>query len=292
MLAYRHAFHAGNPADMLKHTVLVAALRLLLAKPKALSYIDTHAGAGSYRLDQGMSQRLGEYHDGIGRAWLHDQVRLALQDAPAHGLPQALLDYLRLVLQDNPDGTLRVLPGSPALAARLLRPGDAMRLFEMHPADWRSLKSSLGRRRQTILGHTDGFAGLRSLLPPPSRRALVLIDPSYELRGDYRQLLEALREALQRFATGVYLVWYPQLQTLESRDLPRRLRGLAPGGWLDAQLTTAPPRADGFGLLGSGMFVINPPFGLQPLLEPAGRWLAQVLGRDGAGRFQLQARPS
>ncbi len=288
MLAYRHAFHAGNPADMLKHIVLVAALRLLLAKPKALSYIDTHAGAGSYDLGERMSQRLGEYHDGVGRAWQRDDVRLGLQGEPG-ALPPAVLDYLQLLLQRNPDGVLRQLPGSPQLAAGLLRAEDPMRLFEMHPADARSLQRGLAGRPHTSVIPGDGFAGLKSLLPPPSRRALVLIDPSYELRTDYARLLETLREALQRFATGVYLIWYPQLQTLESRDLPRRLRGLAPGSWLDARLRTAPARADGFGLLGSGMFVIHPPYGLQPLLQAAGPWLAQALGRDGAGRFELQA---
>ncbi|MDE2120290.1 MAG: 23S rRNA (adenine(2030)-N(6))-methyltransferase RlmJ [Betaproteobacteria bacterium] len=290
MLAYRHAFHAGNPADVLKHVVLLQALRLLLAKPKPLSFVDTHAGAGSYALAERMSQRLGEYMEGVGRLWQRDDVRLALQEQPAAApVPAAVVDYLRAVLAFNPDGALRVAPGSPALAAHLLRESDPMHLFELHPADCRALQSLLGRRRHTTVHPSDGFAGLKAVLPPPSRRALVLIDPSYELDADYARLLAALRDAFERFATGVYVVWYPHVQSLESRGLGRRLRALAPGAWLEAQLWTAPARADGFGLMGSSMFVLNPPFGLDQALRESGPWLAEALGRDGAGRFMLDA---
>lgn len=290
MLAYRHAFHAGNPADVLKHVVLLRALQLLLAKPKALSFVDTHAGAGSYSLAERMSQRLVEYMDGVGCLWQRDDVRAVLQDTPGgKPPPEAVLDYLRAVLAFNADGALRVAPGSPALAAHVLREFDPMQLFELHPADWRALKALLGRRRHTTVHPDDGFAGLKAVLPPPSRRGLVLIDPSYELDADYTRVLAALRDALERFATGVYLVWYPQLQSLESRGFGRRLRALAPGAWLEAQLWTAPARADGFGLMGSSMFVLNPPFGLADALRDAGPWLARALGRDGAGRFVLDA---
>ncbi len=292
MLAYRHAFHAGNPADVLKHVVLLRCLQLLLAKPKALSFVDTHAGAGSYELAERMSQRLTEYMDGVGRLWQRDDVRAALQDEAPRGAalpPPAVLDYLRAVLAFNADGTLRRAPGSPALAAHLLRASDPMQLFELHPADCRALQALLGSRRHTTVHPGDGFAGLRAVLPPPSRRALVLIDPPYELDADYSRVLSGLREALERFATGVYLVWYPHLQSLASRGLGRRLRALAPAGWLEAQLWTAAPRADGFGLMGSSMFVLNPPFGLDEALRAAGPWLAEALGRDGAGRFVLDA---
>lgn len=289
MLAYRHAFHAGNPADVLKHVVLLRALRLLLAKPKPLSYIDTHAGAGSYVLAERMSQRLGEYMDGLGCLWRRDDVRHALVDGAAGAVPEAALDYLREVLASNPDGALRVAPGSPVLAAGVLRGDDPMRLFEMHTTDSRALQTAFAKRRQTTVRRVDGFVELKSALPPPSRRALVLIDPSYELDADYARVLATLRDALERFATGAYLVWYPLLQSLESQRMSKRLRALAPGSWLDAQLWTAPPRADGFGLMGSGMFVLHPPFGLAAALRDAGPWLAQALGREGAGRFVLEA---
>ena len=289
MLAYRHAFHAGNPADVLKHVVLLRALRLLLSKPKALSYVDTHAGAGSYQLAERMSQRLAEYMQGVGCLWQREDVQHALLDGTAGRVPEAVVDYLRAVLALNPDGSLRVAPGSPLLAADTLRADDPMRLFELHPADCRALRSTFARRRQTTVSQADGFAELKSVLPPPSRRALVLIDPSYELDADYSRVLAALRDALERFATGAYLVWYPLLQSLESQRLSKRLRALAPGSWMDAQLWTAPPRADGFGLMGSGMFVLNPPFGLPQALREAGPWLAKALGQDGAGRFVLDA---
>lgn len=291
MLAYRHAFHAGNPADVLKHVVLLQCLRLLLAKPKALSFVDTHAGAGSYALAERMSQRLGEYMDGVGRLWQRDDVRAALQENGAGApVPAPVLDYLRAVLAFNPDGALRVAPGSPALAAHLLREADPMHLFELHAADCRALQGLLARRRHTTVHPADGFTGLKAVLPPPSRRALVLIDPSYELDADYSRLPIALRDALERFATGVYVVWYPHVQSLESRGLGRRLRALAPGAWLEAQLWTAPARPDGFGLMGSSMFVLNPPFGLEQALRASGPWLADALGHDGAGRFVLDAR--
>ena len=289
MLAYRHAFHAGNPADVLKHVVLLRALRQLVAKPKPLSYVDTHAGAGSYALAERMSQRLAEYLDGVGRLWQRDDVRAALQQQPGAALPDAVLDYLRVVLDFNPDGTLRLAPGSPALAAQVLRADDPMRLFELHSSDWRTLKAGFAQRRHTTVQQTDGFAALKSVLPPPSRRALVLIDPSYELDADYAQLVAVLRESLQRFATGVYLVWYPLLQSVQSQGLSRRLRALAPGAWMDVQLWSAPARADGFGLMGSGMFVLHPPFGLLQAMRDCGPWLAQALGREGAGRFQVDA---
>ena len=275
MLAYRHALHAGNAADVLKHVVLLDVLARMTAKDKGLLYIDTHAGAGRYALGERMAQRLGEYAGGIGALWRRT-------DAPA-----AVAFYLDAVRACNPGGALRVYPGSPRLAASRLRAQDGMVLFELHPADYRALRAEFGADAQ--LRPEDGFTGLKALLPPPTRRGLVLIDPSYERDSDYTRLLGCLRDALTRFATGVYLVWYPQLQSLESTQLPRRLKALAPAGWLHAQLTTAAPRADGFGLMGSGMFVLNPPYGLHDALRQALPWLAEALGAPGVARWALDA---
>lgn len=276
MLAYRHAFHAGNAADVLKHVVLVAALERMAAKDKGYTYIDTHAGAGGYALGERMAQRLAEYQDGVGRIW-------GRRDAPP-----AVAAYLRQVRAYNGEGPLRNYPGSPALAALQLRPQDRMRLFELHTTDFRLLESTWGAQEGVQVRNEDGFNGLKSLLPPPTRRGVVLIDPPYELDADYTRLVVALRDAVTRFATGVYMVWYPQLQSLESASLPRRIKALAPAGWLHARLTTAHARADGFGLMGSGMFVLNPPWGLRAQLEAALPWLATALGQDDAGEWELE----
>ncbi len=275
MLAYRHAFHAGAAADVLKHVVLLDVLARMATKDKGFLYVDTHAGAGRYELDQHMAQRLAEYAGGIGALW------------PRTDAPPPVQRYVDAVRACNPGGALRVYPGSPLLAASRLREQDGMVLFELHPADYRALRAEFGADAQ--LRPEDGFNGLKALLPPPTRRGVVLIDPSYELDSDYARVLGCLRDALTRFATGVYLVWYPQLQSLESVQLPRRLKALAPAGWLHAQLTTAAPRADGYGLLGSGMFVINPPYGLHDALRESLPWLADALGERGAARWVLDA---
>ncbi|SCC92384.1 Ribosomal RNA large subunit methyltransferase J [Thiomonas sp. X19] len=276
MLAYRHAFHVGNPADVLKHIVLLGVLERMAAKDKAYWYIDTHAGAGSYQLADRMAQRLAEYQTGIGLLWGRKDM------------PSPVAAYVKHIRTFNAGGELRTYPGSPALAGSVLRPQDRMRLFELHTTDFRLLDATWGQQPHVEVRNSDGFAGLKAMLPPPTRRGVVLIDPSYELDSDYGQLVAALRDAITRFATGVYCVWYPQLQSLESIRLPKRLKALSPAGWMHAQLSTAAPRPDGFGLMGSGMFVINPPFGLQEGLKATLPWLARTLGQDGAGRHVLE----
>jgi 23S rRNA (adenine2030-N6)-methyltransferase len=276
MLAYRHAFHVGNPADVLKHIVLLGVLERMAAKDKGYWYIDTHAGAGSYQLSDRMAQRLAEYQTGIGLLWGRKDM------------PSSVAAYVKHIRTFNAGGELRTYPGSPALAGSMLRPQDHMRLFELHSTDFRLLDATWGQQSHVEVRHSDGFAGLKAMLPPPTRRGVVLLDPSYELDSDYGQLVASLRDAITRFATGVYCVWYPQLQSLESIRLPKRLKALSPAGWLHAQLSTAAPRPDGFGLLGSGMFVINPPFGLHESLKATLPWLARTLGQDGAGKHVLE----
>jgi 23S rRNA (adenine2030-N6)-methyltransferase len=279
MLSYRHAFHVGNHADVLKHVVLVALLAQLTRKDTPLTVIDTHAGAGSYSLEAGYALRTAEFRGGIGRLW--SLTRLA-------GPLRAYVDQVRAW---NPDGKLRRYPGSPQIALQMLRPKDRLRCFELHPTDAAALRqhfAGAGRRVSVVDG--DGFAGLKSLLPPPSRRGLVLIDPSYELSAHYRELRAALRDALQRFATGVYAVWYPQLQRREAVELPQALERLAPGDWLLASLTVRAPAGDGYGMHGSGMFVLNPPWGLENVLREALPALASALGEDADAAFELRFR--
>lgn len=277
MLSYRHGFHAGNHADVLKHVVLVQLLKHLTRKDAALWVIDTHAGAGGYSLEAGYAARNAEFANGIGRLWSRQ------------GLPAPVSDYVQQVRAVNPDGVLRTYPGSPQIALQMMRPQDRLRCFELHTTESKALQEhfrAAGRRVAVVAG--DGFAGLKSVLPPPSRRGLVLIDPSYELKEHYREVGTAMREALQRFATGTYAVWYPLLQRREAENLPQELQRLAPGDWLRVSLAIMAPAADGFGMHGSGMFVFNPPWNLEAPLREAMPALVDALGQDGAASFDLQ----
>ncbi|MBK7901273.1 MAG: 23S rRNA (adenine(2030)-N(6))-methyltransferase RlmJ [Azonexus sp.] len=279
MLSYRHGFHAGNHADVLKHLVLVSTLAHLNRKEGAYWVVDTHAGAGQYDLRGPQAEKLGEFRDGIGRLWGRDD------------LPAPLADYLAQVLAANPDGRLARYPGSPWLAARALRAQDRLRLFELHSSEVPALQACFrGAGRQVKVTAGDGFTGLKALLPPPSRRGLVLIDPSYETRADYGAVLQALKDGLARFATGIFAVWYPLLARTEARDLPGRLRHLPARRWLDVSLSVAPPRGDGLGMQGSGMFIVNPPWTLEAELRQCLPFLAATLGQEGAGRFSLDSR--
>jgi len=280
MLAYRHAFHAGNHADVLKHLVLVQVLRYMNGKDKPYRYVDTHAGAGGYSLEGRYAQKKGEYERGIALLWERDD------------LPEPLADYVSLVRQFNPQGALEQYPGSPAIAQMLLRPTDQMRLFELHPTEHRILDAYLGKQRGVEVRHADGFDGLKGTLPPTTRRGVVLMDPSYEGNGDYGRVIASLREALLRFAEGVYVIWYPQVQKVEAAELPRRLEALAPKGWLHARLTVAKPDSLGFGLAGSGMFVINPPYTLHDTLAGVLPWLVEVLGQYDGANYLLDQRPA
>lgn len=278
MLSYRHGFHAGNHADVLKHFILVQMLGYLLQKDKALWYVDTHAGAAQYALNDSTALKNSEFESGIGRLW------------GKRNLPQGLDDYLAQVKQFNPDPRkLKAYPGSPQIALQMLRPQDRLRLFEKHSTEIRILQQNVaaeGRRAIALAG--DGFEALKSVLPPPSRRALVLIDPSYEDKADYKRTKQALVDALARFATGTYAIWYPQVQRREARQLPNSLKLAGASEWLHVSLTVKAPAADGYGLHGSGLFIVNPPWTLADTLRQTMPWLADVLAQDHEATFLLE----
>ncbi|WKB51342.1 23S rRNA (adenine(2030)-N(6))-methyltransferase RlmJ [Eleftheria terrae] len=280
MLAYRHAFHAGNHADVLKHLVMVQVLRYLGEKDKPYWLIDTHAGAGAYKLQSRHAQQNAEYENGIARLWERDD------------LPPVVADYVELVRQHNASGTLKHYPGSPALALQLLRPQDRLRLWELHPTDIKLLAQHFGRQPHTEVHHGDGFGGLKSQLPPPSRRGAVLMDPPYEMKADYGLVVNTVRDALKRFAECVLMVWYPHLPRLDSQQLPQRLKSIAPKGWLHVRMTVQQPDERGFGLLGSGMFVINPPWVLHDQLRDVLPWLTEALAQYDGANFLLEHLPA
>ena len=280
MLSYRHAFHAGNHADVLKHCVLLQLLRHLNLKDKPYWVVDTHAGAGRYRLDSEQARKNSEFAAGIGRLWQAD------------GLPAALADYVDVVRNFNEDGRLRHYPGSPSLALQAMRSGDRLQLYELHGSDYQALGRTLaGDTRRVTMHQADGFLGLKAVLPPPPRRGLVLIDPAYEDKRDYMRVVATVKEGLARFATGTFAIWYPLLQRGDARQLPERLRRLS-DKWLDARLTVATPAADGFGMHGSGMFVINPPWTLTASLAEVLPWLAEHLGVDAGAGWLLESMPA
>jgi 23S rRNA (adenine2030-N6)-methyltransferase len=300
MFSYRHAFHAGNHADVLKHTVLIAMLRHLTQKDTALTVVDTHAGAGLYRLDGDYAGTSGEAADGVLK--LFAALQPAGKAAPAIAdVAPALKDYMELVAGFNSGSQLKVYPGSPFIIQRLLREEarDKLKLFEMHPTDIKSLVANISQLqagRQVAVAREDGFEGLKAFLPPPARRALVLIDPSYEIKTDYQKVTASIQDSLKRFVTGSYAVWYPVIPRPEAHEVPRRLKTLATQAgrpWLHATLNIGqaeernvpgePER--GQGLTASGMFVINPPHTLKAALQLALPQMLEVLGR---GRGQSQ----
>jgi len=278
MLSYRHGFHAGMHADVLKHVILVHLLHYLVQKDKPLWFVDTHAGAAVYALDEGYAAKTAEFETGIGRLWKRED------------LPAAVAEYVQQVRALNPGGALRRYPGSPQLAMQMLRNQDRLRMFELHSTENRLLQQYFRDQAPRAIAQAgDGFEALQAVLPPPSRRGLVLIDPSYEDKGDYKRVLEALREGLKRFRTGVYAVWYPQVQRHESRRFPDLLKRLQEKAWLHVTLTVKGPVAGGLGLHGSGMFILNPPWTLPKALRDAMPYLVKVLGQDAAAGFGLES---
>jgi 23S rRNA (adenine2030-N6)-methyltransferase len=309
MFSYRHAFHAGNHADVLKHTVLIATLEHLLEKDAALTVVDTHAGAGLYRLDGDYADTSGEAAQGVLRLLAPPAAASAAAPsakkppAPAAEVPlaDAIARYLAVIADFNPKGGAKVYPGSPFIVQHLLREHDRLKLFELHPTDSRTLGANIAQLeagRQIAVFSEDGFGSATKFLPPPSRRALVLCDPSYELKTDYGRVLDFVGEALKRFATGTYAVWYPIIPRPEAHDLPRRLKTMATKAgksWLHATLTvksskivTAPTgETRRPGLPASGMFLINPPYTLKAQMAAALPQLAERLGQDRNATFSL-----
>ena len=301
MFSYRHAFHAGNHADVLKHTVLIAVLRHLRQKDTALTVFDTHAGAGLYRLDGEYAETSGEAANG----YLRMISALNTPPAPvnkgdnaiksiANGLAPVIQDYLELVATFNNKGSHKVYPGSPFIIQRLLGDRDKLKLFEIHPTDSKTLSANIAQLeagRQVAVLREDGFEGLKKFLPPPARRALVLSDPSYEIKNDYARVVAMVADSMVRFATGTYAVWYPIIPRPEAHDVPRKLKTLATKAgksWLNATLTVKSSKLTSDeagdvkrpGLPASGMFIINPPHTLKAALQLALPQLVELLGQD------------
>ncbi len=295
MFSYRHAYHAGNHADVIKHTVLVAVMKHLALKEVGFTAIDTHAGAGMYRLDSADANQSGEAQEGL-LALMRNKSKLS---GP---MADALLDYRKVLDHFNREGGLLNYPGSPLIAHHLLREQDKLKLFEMHPTDIRGLQTrveELRAGRQVMVMHEDGFNGLPKFLPPSTRRGLVFIDPSYEIKLDYERVVVAVSIGMKRFSTGTYVVWYPIIPRPQAHSLPRHLTNLARQAdkpWLHATLrirtgaridATPGEKAKPIGLVDSGVVIINPPFTLYEQLQQALPQMVQLMGQDHLAGFSL-----
>ncbi|WP_375567176.1 23S rRNA (adenine(2030)-N(6))-methyltransferase RlmJ [Oceaniradius stylonematis] len=277
---YRHAFHAGNFADIVKHVILSRALTYLQRKDKPIFVLDTHAGVGSYDLESEQAARTGEADDGIGRLWPH------LADAP-DAVGALLAPFADAVKSQNAGDTPRFYPGSPALIARMMRPQDRAVFCELHADDQAALAARFGRAKRIRVNHMDGWQALRTLLPPPERRGLAIIDPPFEARDEFDMMLDGLEAAVRRFATGTLLAWYPIKHEAAiaafRTGLGQRFKGA-----LLVETAVAAPAADAT-FRGSGMAIINPPYTLASELETLLPWLMARLEREpGAGAWRIE----
>jgi 23S rRNA (adenine2030-N6)-methyltransferase len=276
-LNYRHAFHAGSFADVHKHAVLCRVLQHLRDKPAAFRVIDSHAGAGLYDLAGAQAQRSGEWHDGIARL---------MAATPAPAVAELLKPYLEVIGALNARGKLTLYPGSPALARAALRLQDRLIACELEPQAAAALARNLAGDPRIKTLRLDGWTAVSAYVPPKERRGLVLIDPPFEAERDFRELTRALAAAHRKWATGIYMLWYPIKRRSEPNALAKALRRLAIPKILRAELTVA-PLSDPTRLNGSGLILVNPPWTLEnelSILLPA---LAVLLGRAGKGGFRL-----
>lgn len=263
MLSYRHAFHAGSHADVLKHITLIATIEALTRKDKPLFYLETHAGAGFYDLSSEKASKVAEYKGGIGKLW------------PCEPRHPAIVAYLNIIRKSNEGDVLRFYPGSPWIAKAVLGE-NRIAVSELHSSDYQILSDLLRPYRHVKAYKQDGLHTLKSLLPPPERRGLIFIDPSYEIKSDYQAVVDAVQEGLKRFATGVYAIWYPLLKSGQQDTL---LRGIAAMNLPCAKIELKVPPQKDAGMYGSGVIILNPPYGLAQTLNEIINELIPVLAR-------------
>lgn len=275
MLSYRHAFHAGNFADVLKHLVLMLILEHLVKKDKPFCCVDTHAGPGTYQLTGEYAQKNREFDNGIGRLWQRSD------------LPGPVAQYVSIVKQFNDSHELTHYPGSPVFARRRLREHDRLFLYELHSTEIELLKSFMGKDKRVKIVHGDGFKECIGLFPPIQRRGLVLMDPSYEIKSDYREVIDTLIKLHRRFASGVYAVWYPVVERRRINSLERTIEG---SGIKNVQLYELGIRADRAesGMTANGMIVVNPPWTLRSEMETVLPYLARTLGEHDEGFYRIR----
>ncbi|KKN25899.1 hypothetical protein LCGC14_0880100 [marine sediment metagenome] len=273
MLSYRHSFHAGNFADVLKHCVLINVLQHMCKKDKAFSYIDTHSGAGLYSLSSEQAEKRQEYKQGIAKLYELDWPELSA--------------YLNAIQSVNPDGKLLFYPGSPLIATQFIRQQDQAWCYELHPEDAKLLSENTQKQFQTRVMHQDGLQGLLSLLPPESRRAAVLIDPSYEMKSDYDLVVETVIKAHKKFATGTYMIWYPVVDRSRINRLQKKFKNSGIKHIQTFELGLSADTAER-GMTSSGMIVINPPWQLMDTMSSLLPQIVKVLGESKEAFYRAE----
>ena len=271
MLSYRHSFHAGNHADVLKHIVLLGVLKKLCAKDKAFSYIDSHSGAGMYDLLSSNALMNAEYESGISRLWKHDFKNALLQD------------YLACVRSFNEDGELRFYPGSPAFALWSARSQDRLQLLDLQPEELGVLQYYLGRDERVSIHQRDAFEGLLALTPPEPRRGLALIDPSFEQKEDYQRVVNVAKKVMRRWPVGIMAIWYPILASDRDRSpwLKAALQREKLSSVMSIELRVA-EQAQEYGMHGSGMLLINTPWQFSALMQDVFEEVVPLLGDNAS----------
>ncbi|OLQ78194.1 23S rRNA (adenine(2030)-N(6))-methyltransferase RlmJ [Photobacterium proteolyticum] len=264
MLSYRHSFHAGNHADVIKHIVQSLILDALKQKDKPFVYHDTHSGVGRYDLQDERSEKTGEFKQGIARLWSRDDI------------PTDITSYIDAIKVLNDSDDLRYYPGSPRVARAQIREQDRMVLTELHPTDFPLLLQEFRSDRQVKIYKEDAFLRLKASLPPKERRGVVLIDPPYELKHEYMDVVNAIAESYKRWATGTYAIWYP---VVYRENIDKMLKGLEKLGIrkiLQIELGVEPDTTER-GMTASGMIVINPPWKLESQMQAILPWLQQAI---------------
>jgi 23S rRNA (adenine2030-N6)-methyltransferase len=293
MLSYRHIFHAGNHADVLKHLTLILCCEHLCKKDKAFCYVDTHAGAGMYNLNSEAAKKNQEYRNGINTLYDHIPANTnTSNNSPEKSLPPSVFKpYLTLIEQarkQNPNA----YPGSPWFAAEILRPYDQLHLFELHPNDFQKLAQLFSGDKRIKVKQQDGYQSLKSLLPPAARRGLILIDPPYEQEKEYQAVLNTLKEGIKRFNSGVYIIWYPLInreasaKSKASEKMLKHIQSDFPQEQLHVQFIA---NAEAKGMYGSGLAIINPPWGLKEQLQEALDFLCST-DKNHQRQFKLASK--
>ncbi|WP_439294689.1 23S rRNA (adenine(2030)-N(6))-methyltransferase RlmJ [Lonepinella sp. BR2882] len=275
MLSYRHSFHAGNHADVLKHIVQMLIIENLQQKDKGFYYLDTHAGVGKYRLFSEEAEKTAEYLEGIARLWEQKD------------LPEEIQRYVNLIKKLNyGDKELRYYAGSPFIAALMLREQDRALFTELHPADYPLLRNTFKEYDNITTKRDNGFQQLKATLPPKERRGLVLIDPPYELKEDYDLVVQAVVEGYKRFATGIYAIWYPVVLRQQTKRIIKGLEATGIRKILQIELAVRPD-SDQRGMTASGMIVINPPWQLESQMKQLLPYLVKTLVPENTGSWKV-----
>jgi 23S rRNA (adenine2030-N6)-methyltransferase len=271
LLSYRHAFHAGNFADVLKHSVLTLVLEYMARKDKGFTYIDSHSGAGMYSLNDEYAQKTGEYKDGIAKI---------LEAVDDETFPEALIPYIELLQKLNTKKSeLDIYPGSPGIAKQLMRRQDSAHLFELHPTDIQHLTEFCARWNKSHVKQSDGYQGILGLIPPPSRRGVILIDPPYELKEDYSKAVKTIVKAYKKFTSGTYILWYPVVTRERINAMEKDFSRSEVKNLLQVEFCLKDD-SDQYGMTGTGLFIVNPPWQLESQLTEILPYLKTKLGEE------------